>query len=213
MGYTTKFSGEFKLDRPLDDETYEQLAALDGPFYEGDGFPAQRENSRTKGLSSRRNRPLSRRSPRRQRPDRRDRRKHRSVLGRRRSQAFQLRRKDEVQMPHPGTTGRPLDRQVSEGFLRRRGLVFDGFRDRGRRMEQTARHHRREPCRLGGIDRHFCRAGNGQDLAGPDRTRPREKATPRPVARQGASSRGRNPRGQSSTNADRRGGEATEALF
>ena len=41
MGYTTKFSGEFKLDRPLDDETYEQLAALDGPFYEGDGFPSQ----------------------------------------------------------------------------------------------------------------------------------------------------------------------------
>ena len=33
MGYTTKFSGEFKLDRPLDDETYEELAAMDGPFY------------------------------------------------------------------------------------------------------------------------------------------------------------------------------------
>lgn len=41
MGYTTKFSGEFKLDRPLDDETYEELAAMDGPFYEGDGFPSQ----------------------------------------------------------------------------------------------------------------------------------------------------------------------------
>ena len=41
MGYTTKFSGEFKLDRPLDDETYEHLAAMDGPFYESDGFPSQ----------------------------------------------------------------------------------------------------------------------------------------------------------------------------
>lgn len=41
MGYTTKFAGEFKLDRPLDDETYEELAAMDGPFYEGNGFPSQ----------------------------------------------------------------------------------------------------------------------------------------------------------------------------
>lgn len=40
MGYTTKFVGEFRLDHPLDDETYEELAAMDGPFYEGDGFPS-----------------------------------------------------------------------------------------------------------------------------------------------------------------------------
>ena len=32
MGYNTKFEGEFRLDRPLDDETFDQLAAMDGPF-------------------------------------------------------------------------------------------------------------------------------------------------------------------------------------
>ena len=40
MGYNTKFKGEFKLDRPVDDETFDELAAMDGPFYEKDGFPS-----------------------------------------------------------------------------------------------------------------------------------------------------------------------------
>ncbi len=39
MGYTTTFAGEFRLDRPLDDETYEELSAMDGPFDECDGYP------------------------------------------------------------------------------------------------------------------------------------------------------------------------------
>ena len=41
MGYNTKFEGEFRLDRPLDDETYEELSAMDGPFDECDGYPSR----------------------------------------------------------------------------------------------------------------------------------------------------------------------------
>lgn len=40
MGYNTKFEGEFRLDKPLDDDTYYELAGLDGPFSESDGFPS-----------------------------------------------------------------------------------------------------------------------------------------------------------------------------
>ncbi len=39
MGYNTEFSGEFRLDRPLDDDTFFELEGLDGPFY--DGMPSQ----------------------------------------------------------------------------------------------------------------------------------------------------------------------------
>ena len=41
MGYNTKFEGEFRLDRPLDDDTYYELEGLDGPFYESEGMPSQ----------------------------------------------------------------------------------------------------------------------------------------------------------------------------
>ena len=41
MGYNTKFEGEFRLDRPLDDDTYYGLEGLDGPFYESEGMPSQ----------------------------------------------------------------------------------------------------------------------------------------------------------------------------
>ena len=41
MGYNTKFKGEFRLDHPLDDDTFDQLAAMDGPFDECDGYPSR----------------------------------------------------------------------------------------------------------------------------------------------------------------------------
>ena len=41
MGYNTKFEGEFRLDRPLDDDTYYELEGLDGPFYESERMPSQ----------------------------------------------------------------------------------------------------------------------------------------------------------------------------
>lgn len=40
MGYTTEFEGEFRLDKPLDDDTYFELEGLDGPFHESDGMPS-----------------------------------------------------------------------------------------------------------------------------------------------------------------------------
>lgn len=40
MGYTTQFEGEFRLDKPLDDDTYFELEGLDGPFHESDGMPS-----------------------------------------------------------------------------------------------------------------------------------------------------------------------------
>jgi hypothetical protein len=41
MGYNTKFEGEFRLDRPLADDTYYELEGLDGPFYERERLPSQ----------------------------------------------------------------------------------------------------------------------------------------------------------------------------
>ena len=41
MGYNTKFEGEFRLDRPLDDDTFYALEGLDGPFCEREKTPSQ----------------------------------------------------------------------------------------------------------------------------------------------------------------------------
>ena len=60
MGYTTKFAGEFKLDRPLDDETYAELAAMDGPFYGNEQAVARLGQSRPCGKET--PRPVSRRA-------------------------------------------------------------------------------------------------------------------------------------------------------
>lgn len=40
MGYNTKFDGVFKLNKPLDDDLYDKLECLDGPFDESD-MPSQ----------------------------------------------------------------------------------------------------------------------------------------------------------------------------